>query len=222
MNAIDSESREADWDRYDEELGGELPGRPRRQFFNKWTALLFAVIVGAGCFYGGIRVEKNQLASSSSGSTVASTFASRFGAAAGGTGTTAGGTSTTAGSSTSSTSSGASGAGRFGGGGFASLFGGGGGSATVGTVSSVDGHTIYVDETSGNTVKVTLSKVTTITKSEPVSKAKVYPGDTVVISGVSGKNGTVAAASVTDSGTRSTGSSTTSSSSSGSGLSSLF
>jgi len=233
VNAIPTHTREEDWDRYDDEAEEELPGRPRRQLLTKWSALLFAVVVGAACFYGGVRVEKNQLAGSAGTSSLAGTFASRFGAGAGaGAGVGAGAGATAAAGATSNAaatgSSGAAASGASGAGGFAGRFGalfGGGGAGTVGTVSSVDGNTIYVTETSGDTVKVKLSSVTKITKSEPVSKAKVNPGDSVVIAGVPAKNGTVTATTVTDSGDRSTGSTSTGSSSSSSGssaISSLF
>ena len=42
-----------------------LPGRPRRQLFTRATALLFAAVVGAACFYAGVRVEKGQVSSTS-------------------------------------------------------------------------------------------------------------------------------------------------------------
>jgi hypothetical protein len=229
VNTLPYESREEDWDSYDEPFDDGLPGRPRRQYLTKWSALLLALIVGAAGFYAGIRVEKNQLAGSStgSGSGFATALASRLGAAGGGA--TGSGTGTTAsGRSSASSSAGSGFASRFGGGGGA--FGGlasafAGGSATIGTVSSVDGDTIYVQETSGNTVKVTLSGATKITKSEPVSKSKVYPGDSVIAAGLSNKNGSVSATSLTDSGARSTGSTSSSGSGSGSGssaISSLF
>lgn len=236
MNAIPYESREEDWDRYDDEMDEALPGRPRRNYLNKWSALLFALILGGAGFYGGIRVEKGQLASSgSTGTGFASALASRFGAAA--TGTAGSGSSTTAGGSTGASgaagTTGASGAaGTSGASGFAGRFGGGfggfaglAGSSTVGTISSISGNTIYVAETSGNTVKVKLSSVTKFTKTVTVTKAKIYPGDSVVIAGPAGKNGTVTATSLTDSGTRSSASGSTSSSSSTSGssaVSSLF
>ncbi len=226
VNAIPYENREEEWDSYENGFDGELPNRRRRQLFNKWSALLFALILGGAGFYAGVRVEKGQL-STSSPAGFASSLASRFGRA--GTGTTGAtgatgrsGTGTTGSSGAPSTSGGA---GRFGAGGFSGLGGLAGGSATVGSVSSVDGNTIYVTDTSGNTVKVTLSSATKITKSQAVSKAKVYPGDSVVISGVKGSNGSISATNLTDSGASSTGSSTSGSSgsgSSGSGLSSLF
>jgi hypothetical protein len=76
----------------------------------------------------------------------------------------------------------------------------GGGNASIGTVSSVNGKTIYLTDTAGNTVKVTLSSATKITKSQTVSRASIRPGDTVVIQGAKGSNGTLTATSVSDSG----------------------
>ena len=81
-------------------------------------------------------------------------------------------------------------------------FGFGGGAASFGTVSSVNGNTIYVMQASGNTVKVTLSSATKITKSQSTSKSALHPGDALVIQGATSKNGTLAATSVSDSGAR--------------------
>ena len=171
-----------------------------------------ALILGGVGFYVGVRVEKSKIPSTSSGT---SAFARAFEGASG-TGSTA---SRTGGSGASSFAS------RFGAGGASSLFGGGSGNATIGSVSSIAGNTLYVTDTSGNTVKVKLSGQTKITKSESVAKSKVYPGDEVVIQGTKGSGGTVTATSVSDSGARSTGgtgSSSTGSSGSSSVISSLF
>ena len=89
-------------------------------------------------------------------------------------------------------------------GGFAGGARGAGTNASIGTVSSVDGNTIYLTDTSGNTVKVNLSSATTVTKSEAVSKTSVRPGDTVVIQGAKASNGTITATSVSDSGASAT------------------
>ena len=56
------DDREEQWDDTDDETMA-LPGRPRRQFFNRWTAALVALITCAIGFYVGIRVEKSQLSS---------------------------------------------------------------------------------------------------------------------------------------------------------------
>jgi hypothetical protein len=216
MNAIPYDRPEEEWDSYpegtDEEFG--LPGRPRRQWFNRKTAALFAVVLGAIGFYAGVRVEKSQVSSSSS-----STGA--LGAGGGATG-----------------ASGSSAASRAGaaGGGFRALFGGGGAAgaaggagATFGTVSSISGNNLYITETSGNTVKVTLSSATKVTKSVSVGKNAVRPGDTVVVAGAKNSDGTVAATTLSDTGAGAaaaaggSGSSSSSSSTSGSSaVGSLF
>lgn len=199
----------------------QLPRRHRRRWLNGWTVGVLAVLIGAGGFYVGVRVEKSSVSGSGSSSSLASAFAARFRSGAAGAASRSGsgqaGTGTTTGSGTGAASSGAAtqsaagalpGAGRF------------GGNATVGTVSSVNGNTIYLKDSSGNTVKVKISKATQVTKRQTVSKKKVYPGDTLLVQGATNSGGTVAATSITDSG--SSGSSSTSSSgstSSGSGSS---
>ena len=55
--------------------------------------------------------------------------------------------------------------------------------ATFGTVSSISGDSLYITEASGNTVKVTLSSATKVTKNVTVGKKAVRPGDTVVVAG---------------------------------------
>ena len=56
-------------------------------------------------------------------------------------------------------------------------------SLTSGTVSRVDGDTIYITESSGETVKVKLLAGTTISKSQSVSGRSVRPGDSVTVQG---------------------------------------
>ena len=89
--------------------------------------------------------------------------------------------------------------------------------ASFGTVASVKGKTIYVTDTSGNTVKVKLSSATKISKTESVSRHAIRPGDTVIVSGVPASGGATNAATITDSGNRSSGSTSSGSSGSGSG-----
>lgn len=213
------------------------PGRPRRRWGGPWTAALLAVLVGAGCFYAGVRVEKHQLANSgSTGSgTAARALATRFGGAGAGTGASGTGASSRAsgasGASAASGASGASGASRGAGGaggGFTGL-GRAGANGSVGTVSAVSGKTLYLSEFSGNTVKVTLSSATTITKSVGVGASSVRPGDIVVVQGLTGSNGTITASAVNDSGVRAasgssggSGSSGSSGGGSGAALNSLF
>jgi hypothetical protein len=105
---------------------------------------------------------------------------------------------------------GAGAAGARGASGFAGRFGGGAGgagaNASFGTVSSVDGSTIYLTDPTGNTVKVTLSSSTKLTKSLSVSKHSLHPGDAIVVQGVKNSGGTIVATSVSDQGARATGS----------------
>lgn len=157
-----------------------LPRRPRREFFNRRSAALAALLTCALGFYAGVRVEKGQ--SSGSTATTGGGLASRL-AALRSAGGTAGG----------APGGGGGGPGAFGG-------GAGGAGASFGTVASVSGHNLYVTEASGNTVKIRLSGSTRITKNESVSRSAVRPGDTVIFTGVPNATGTVVAATVTDSG----------------------
>jgi Domain of unknown function (DUF5666) len=174
MTAISYDDPDQPWkpDPAGESATAPPPGRGRRQLFNRRTAALAALITCAGGFYAGINVEKGQLAGAST--TSAPGAGARSGATAGGPSAARGG--------------------------FAARFGGGAGNASIGTVSSVNGKTVYITDTSGNTVKVTLSSATKVTKSEPVRRSSVHPGDAVVIQGVKNSNGTISASSVTDSG----------------------
>ena len=226
MNAIPYDGPEEEWDSYEDEQEVALPGRPRRKVLTWWSAGLFAVLLGLVGFYVGVRVEKHQLANSSSTSGFAAALAGA------GTGTGATGTGTGASTRAGATGSGATGSGASGstrgagagGSAFRGLFGGGaGGSASVGTVSSISGDSLYVTETSGNTVKVTLSSATKVTKNVGVGKNAVRPGDLVTVAGAKGSNGTISATTVNDTGASpfgSSSSSTSSSSSSGSSASS--
>lgn len=195
MSTVSPEAAERDWD--PDEPAQPLPRRPRRQFFNRKSAAVVALITCAAGFYAGVRIEKGQV----SGSSTALRLPSATGAAP------------------AATRSGAAGASRPGG--FPGFAGGaGGGNASVGTVASVNGRTIVLSETSGNTVKVRLSPSTKITKNQSVSRHAVRPGDTIIVQGAPNSKGTTVAASVTDSGAGSTGQGSSSSGGSSSGASS--
>ncbi len=209
------------WDDPVEEPGF-LPGRQRRRLWTPLTGLLLAALVGAACFYAGVRVEKSHVsatgASAGTSGLAARLAALRGGAAAGGaTGSrTATGTGAAGGAGATAAAGGGFGPGRF---------GATGGNGTFGTVSAVQGHTLYLTDTSGNTIKVTLSSATTISKSETVSSRSVRPGDTIAVQGLKASDGTISATTVSDTGARASASgssSSSSSSSSGSALNSLF
>jgi len=197
MSAIDYDTRDDDWDLHDEDdEQSRLTRRPRRQFFNRRSAALIALVTCAAGFYAGVRVEKSQLGGTQSSAGLSLPAA-------------LGGNSTSRSSGGAGASSGSGSRGGFPGGGtpFAS------GNASFGTVSSVSGNTIYMTDSSGNTVKVTLSSATKLTKTVTVDKAAVRPGDTVVVQGLKNKSGTLAATSLSDSGASSSGGGSGSSSS---------
>ncbi len=81
-------------------------------------------------------------------------------------------------------------------GGLPAGFPGGNSSAAVsGTVSSVDGRTIYVKDSEGNTVAVRVEDGSKVSRNSNVSVKKLHPGDSVVVQGA--KHGsTVKASSV--------------------------
>ena len=203
MDTYTPDQREENSDAYGDGPENEpsLPRRTRRQFLNRRTAALAALVTCAIGFYAGVRVEKSQMASSSGALTGGSGAGARAAARAGGFAALLG------------ARGGASGAG----GGATPAGGAGGANASFGTVASVKGKTIYVTDTSGNTVKVKVSSATKISKTESASRHAIRPGDTVIVSGVPASGGATTAATITDSGNRSPGSTSSRSNGSGSG-----
>ncbi|HWC85907.1 MAG TPA: hypothetical protein VG388_05185 [Solirubrobacteraceae bacterium] len=190
MSAIPYDTPDRDREATEQEASAP-PRRARRHFFNRKSAALAAAITCAAGFYAGVHVEKGQLTSAASAATSAPGAATgaRTGAPSGVTGAGAAGGF----------------AGRFGG---AGAVGGAGGSASIGTISSINGNTIYLTDTTGNTVKVALSPSAKVSKSLSVSKSSLHPGDALVVQGVKNSSGTVVATSVSDSGARTTGATT--------------
>jgi hypothetical protein len=207
MDTIAYDRRDPELDQDGSEFQDQpLPRRPRRNFFNRRSAALVALLTCAAGFYAGVRVEKGQIAStpvtlgaSGSAATGSGARAGATGAAGGSRASGASGASGTSGAASRTASAG----GASGAGGFAARFGAAGGAAgantSLGTVSTVNGKTLVVTEASGNTVKVNLSSAK-ITKSQSVGRSAIHPGDTVVIEGVPSSSGTVVAATVSDSG----------------------
>jgi len=199
MSAIPYEDRDEDeWDRdADQDVEGQLPERQRRQFFTRGSAALLALVIGAIGFYIGVRVEKAHTSSSTASGLSLPSAAAASSLSRGGT-------------SGSGSRGGLPGLGAF-----------GAANASIGTVSSVDGRTIYITDSSGNMVKVNLSSATKITKSLTVAKTAVHPGDSVVIEGAKGSNGALTATSITDSGTSASSTSSTSGAGSSGGSSAV-
>jgi len=159
---------------YDDDDGDAEPlTLPAKRRLPMLTAVLAVALLVAGAFIVGAEVQKHWGASSSGSSAGgASSFASRFGGA-GRTGTTTTGSAGT----------------RAG-----ALAGGG---ATIGTVSVIKGGTLYVTDTSGNTVKVVVPVGTSVSKTVTTNVKGIRPGQTVVVRGTAGKNGNVTAQSIT-------------------------
>jgi hypothetical protein len=144
----------------------ELPPRRRRRLITPLTGALLGVLL-VGCgFVGGVLAEKGQVG----GTTAASPFAGRAAGARAGGGAVGGGP--------------------------AAALGGQSGSATVGQVSTVRGRTLYVQDTQGNTVKVALPKGANVIRTTTSGVGAIHPGDTVIVQGSQGANGTVNASSV--------------------------
>jgi hypothetical protein len=164
----------------------ELPPRPRRRLLgvggNPIALALLAVLLIACGFIGGVLVEKGETSSSSSAGSAASGLASRFAGLRGGS------TGSTAGSATHSSSAGGAGGGAFG--------GSGANRPTAGTVAYLDGSTLYVTNSEGNTIKVKTSAATSVNKTVTSSVKGIHPGETVTITGSTGSNGAVSAESI--------------------------
>ena len=165
----------------------ELAPRPRTRMLTPVTVVLMLALFAACGFVGGVLVEKQQ-----------STTATLVGATA--TGRSASGATGASGSSGGSGSTGGFG-GRF-----AAAFGGGAGSrGTIGTVTDISGRKLFVTTAAGTMVEVLTTPSSKITKSQSVGSNAIHPGDSVVVSGITASNGTVTAASVSDTGTSSSG-----------------
>ena len=174
----------------------ELPPRPRRRLLGTggnpiFLALLGVLLIACG-FIGGVLVEKGET-SSSSGSGAAG-LASRFAALRGARRRRIHHER----QRRRQQRRGGAGSGGAGGGGFAGRFGGlgGAGGATIGEVSYISGSTLYVTDAEGNTVKVTTSPASTITKTVKADVHGIHPGETVVVRGTKGSGGAVSAESI--------------------------
>jgi len=69
-------------------------------------------------------------------------------------------------------------------------------SAATGTVTDIIGHTLYVTDSSGQLVAVTVGSNTTVNRNAKSSLSALRPGDTVTVQGTKAKNGIVSASSI--------------------------
>ncbi len=167
MSTIDTSLPVPD-DEGDDDVAAELEALAisRRRKMPRVTLALAVAIVGAAAFIGGAEAQKH-LGSSS-------TPAARTGA----------GTGASAFASRFRTGAGGGSGGSFAGG------------ATIGTVTLIKGSTLYITDTTGNTIKVTTSAASQVSRTVSGTVKNVRPGDSVVVRGTTQKNGTVAASSI--------------------------
>ncbi len=71
-----------------------------------------------------------------------------------------------------------------------------GAAAATGTVTEVSGSTLYVTNSSGDLVKVTVGPAATVTRNAKSSLGALQVGDTVIVEGTKASNGSVSATSV--------------------------
>ena len=189
-----------------EYIHDELPRRPVRKRMGAASLLLCGTVIAAAAFYGGVLTEKHSAKSTvtASGGTGAALRAGAGGGAAaagGGAGAAAGAGTGRAGA----TGGGGGAAGRAGGAaatGAATGTGSGGAlaGATFGQIKLIDGANIYVTDQTGNIVKVATTPQSQITLTTTGTARDVKPGDTVVVTGPTGADGTVDATAVRDQG----------------------
>lgn len=72
----------------------------------------------------------------------------------------------------------------------------GGRNATIGQVSSLQGRTLYVTTTDGNTVQVNVPAGEQLSRTTAAAVRDIHPGDTVVIQGSPAADGTITASAV--------------------------
>lgn len=73
-----------------------------------------------------------------------------------------------------------------------------GGAITTGTVKLVDGQNLYLTDSSGSTVKVTVPSSAAVTSQKTVALTDLAAGTTVLVRGESAPDGTVTATSVAE------------------------
>ncbi|MGW3073729.1 DUF5666 domain-containing protein [Kitasatospora sp. NPDC001132] len=153
------------------DVSAELAAPPRRKL--PWLSLVLAGgVIATGAFAGGVWFQQNQGSSSGGGKSSASRPAAA--SAAGGYG--AGGY-------------GQSGSGRRGQGQGGQGQGQGQGGFARGTVKAVDGNTVYLTDSNGNTIKVTTGDATKVQLNKEGKVADLQPGQSVTVVGTPDANG---------------------------------
>lgn len=152
-------------------LAAELVKRRRKKLPALTVALALAVAIAAGAILG---VEAQKHWGSSTSATSTRGFPSGFPGAGGG----------------SAPGSGFPSGAGFGAAGFAA-------GGTSGTVTLIKGSTLYVTDTSGNTVLVHTTATSRVSKTVAGTVKSVHPGDSVTVLGTKSKDGSYKARQVT-------------------------
>jgi hypothetical protein len=154
------------WDEHD-----QLPARRRLRLLSPVPVALAMLVTAAAGFLAGVLVEKGEGSSSAASGAGGSRLAGRGRA----------GAAAQALLGTRGAGAGAPGA---------------TGGLTVGQVAFVHDGTLYVTTAEGNTVKVTTSRASSVTRSVKGSVGAIHPGETVAISGSQAANGAISAETI--------------------------
>ena len=187
-----------------------LPPRKPKVMTSVTKGLLVGCLAVAS-FALGARIEKSRVpATTSTANATAAAVAARLRAAAAGgqVAAAAGGAGTGAVAGTGAAAGAGTGAAAGAGTGAAAGFGGaqaaGGAGGTVGSVQLVDGTNVYIQDASGNVIKVTTAPDLAITVSKRGTVADLKPGDTITVTGAADANGNIAATAIAPAGGRGT------------------
>lgn len=168
-------------DAFDDDLAAKLAAQSASPRATRTTLILGGLALVVGGFVGGVLVQRNFGATTSTGgpggslpAAIASGFPGGFGQAAGQGGQGTGGQGT---------------------GGQAT--GAGAGNATTGTVRLVDGTTIYIVTADGETVTVKTNDSTTVASAQAAALKDLKVGATVTVQGTANADGVVTATQVT-------------------------
>ncbi len=165
----------------------KMPTRASRRIVTAWTVVFAALVVAGAGFVAGIQMEKHNEPAATGlpagfrgfGNGGAGLPTGQFPGAA--TGQLPGGATNapTAGAGSGATGNGAT-----------------GNAGTTGKVKLVDGANVYITTSDGSTVKVATSSSSKVSKSVDVALSDLKAGDTIVVQGTTGADGTIAASSI--------------------------
>ncbi|MFE2173595.1 hypothetical protein [Kitasatospora sp. NPDC059462] len=161
------------------DVGGEPAAPPRRRL--PWVPLVLSgVVIATAAFAGGVWYQKDQGSDRAGGRTGAAGAQQPRGGAGGFPGGVPG-------------KGGQGGQGGQGGAGAGKEVQGGQGGFTRGTVKAVDGTTVYLTDSNGNTVKVTTADTTKVQLNKEGTVGDLQPGQSVTVVGTPSGDGGYAA-----------------------------